>query len=98
MNLTLFKESISANEPPARLSTYLHALWYDAKGDWKKAHELIQDLPDKKAAWIHAYLHRKEGDVWNADYWYRNAGRQRPALSLNEEWAQLATAFLNEAN
>lgn len=94
MNINGFKESLASNQEPAQASVYLKALWHDAKGDWEKAHELIQDLPDKNAAWIHAYLHRKEGDVWNADYWYRNAGRQRPALSLQEEWEQLTAAFL----
>ena len=94
MDMTAFKQSIAASQPPAQASVYLKALWYDANGEWNKAHELIQDLPDKNAAWIHAYLHRKEGDQWNADYWYRNAGKKRPALTLDEEWAQLATAFL----
>ena len=94
MNLTSFKESITANTVPPQASVYLQALWHDAKGDWKKAHDLIQDLPDENAAWIHAYLHRKEGDDWNADWWYRKAGRKRPALSLQEEWEQLTTAFL----
>jgi hypothetical protein len=94
MDIAAFKESIKTADVPAQASVYLKALWYDAKGDWEKAHELIQDLPDKAAAWIHAYLHRKEGDVWNADYWYRNAGRKRPQVSLQEEWEQLAAAFL----
>lgn len=94
MNLSAFKESISEDAPPAVLSVYAKALWYDAKDDWKKAHELIQDLSDTNAAWIHAYLHRKEGDIGNADYWYRRANQKRPALSLPEEWEQLATAFL----
>jgi hypothetical protein len=94
MDLNTFKDSIATNQVPAQASVYLKALWYDQKGDWEKAHQLIQDLPDKNAAWIHAYLHRKEGDVWNADYWYRNAGRKRPAVSLQEEWEQLTAAFL----
>ena len=94
MDLTTLKESLAASQPPAQTSVYVQALWYDAKGNWEKAHELIQDLPDKQAAWIHAYLHRKEGDQWNADYWYRNAGKQRPALTLQQEWEQLATALL----
>ena len=97
MNVASFKESVAAAQPPAQASIYLKALWHDAKGDWEKAHELIQDRPDKAAAWIHAYLHRKEGDLWNADYWYRNAGKQRPALSLQEEWEQLTEAFLKTA-
>jgi hypothetical protein len=55
---------------------------------------LIQDVDDKTAAWIHAYLHRKEGDLFNADYWYRNAGKQRPSISLDKEWEQIVTALL----
>ncbi|HEY1022823.1 MAG TPA: hypothetical protein VGE06_10955 [Flavisolibacter sp.] len=78
---------------PGDLSEYLQALWWDAKGDWQKAHETIQDLPDKNAAWIHAYLHRKEGDIWNADYWYNRAGKKRPTNSLEEEWDRLVEAM-----
>ena len=95
MNLSSFKESLVSNEPPQDVSVYLEALWYDAKGDWDKAHKLIQDVDDEIAAWIHAYLHRKEGDIGNADYWYRHAGKQRPSISLDEEWEQIVAAFLN---
>lgn len=94
MNSTTFKESLAANAAPEQASVYLKALWYDAKGDWEKAHELIQDLPDENAAWIHAYLHRKEGDIGNAGYWYRCAGQRQPAVSLQEEWEQITAAFL----
>lgn len=94
MNLTDFKNTMRENNPPKGISGYLQALWYDAKGNWQKAHELIQDLPDKDASWIHAYLHRKEGDSWNADYWYSKAGRKRPAVSLEKEWEDIATALL----
>lgn len=94
MNLLSFRETLSASEPPQELTVYAQALWYDARGEWEKAHELIQDLPDRNAAWIHAYLHRKEGDSWNADYWYNKAGRQRPQATLDGEWEQLVTAFL----
>ncbi len=94
MNLTDLKQALTSNHPPANLSVYLQALWYEAKDQWDKAHQLIQDLPDKNASWIHAYLHRKEGDTWNADYWYNKANRKRPAISLPEEWEQLATTFL----
>ena len=94
MNLTTFKETLSDSHPPPSLSIYATALWYDAKGDWDKAHQLIQDLTDKNAAWIHAYLHRKEGDTWNADYWYHRAGRKRPATSLTEEWEEIYGALL----
>ena len=94
MTLPDFSNSLNANNPPADTSVYLKALWHDAKGNWHKAHELIQDLPDKNASWIHAYLHRKEGDLFNADYWYSKAGIRRPSLSLEEEWKQLVTALL----
>ena len=93
MDLFTFKQSLAANHPP-EVPVYAQALWLDAKGDWDKAHQLVQDLTDKNAAWIHAYLHRKEGDIWNADYWYNRAGRKRPELSLSEEWEQIAVAFL----
>jgi hypothetical protein len=93
MNLSTFSETIAAQLPPSGLSVYLQAMWWDAKGDWEKAHQLIQDLPDKNAAWIHAYLHRKEGDIWNADYWYNRAGRKRPAESLKEEWTAITQTF-----
>jgi hypothetical protein len=96
MNLTTFQQSINSSTPPAQANVYLQALWYEAKGDWDKAHELIQDLPDKNAAWIHAYLHRQEGDTWNADYWYRRAGRKRPQQTLQEEWESITTALLEE--
>ncbi|MEO6719489.1 MAG: hypothetical protein ABIN67_03945 [Ferruginibacter sp.] len=94
MNAALFKKSLEDKEPPQNSSVYLSALWHDAKGDWEKAHELIQDVPDKNAAWIHAYLHRKEGDIGNADYWYRRAGKHRPSASLGEEWDNLVDALI----
>ena len=94
MNLREFKETLLENSPKNNLPEHLKALWYDAKGDWQKAHTLIQDVEDKNAAWIHAYLHRKEGDIFNADYWYRRAGKSRPDISLEKEWEQIAEALL----
>lgn len=94
MNLAQFKQSLSLATPPVGISVYLQAMWYDGKNDWEKSHNIIQDLPDKTASWIHAYLHRKEGDIWNADYWYRKAGRTRPAVSLQDEWEAIVTALL----
>ncbi len=94
MNITALKQSLFTDSPPPEASDYVKALWYDAKNDWQKAHELIQHLPDKNASWIHAYLHRKEGDISNADYWYSKAGKKRPSVSLNEEWEQIASALL----
>jgi hypothetical protein len=94
MNLSDFKTFLTYDLPPAGASVYLMALWYDAKGNWEKAHDLIQDLNDKNASWIHAYLHRKEGDVWNSDYWYRKAGKKRPSSSLAEEWEDISAALI----
>jgi len=73
MEFDNFSNSLSDNQPPSSVSAYLQALWYDGKGDWEQAHEIIQDIEDAKAAWVHAYLHRKEGDNGNARYWYNRA-------------------------
>jgi len=89
-----FKESLLQTEPPPAISDYLRSLWYDGKGEWKRSHEIIQDIEDSTAAWIHAYLHRKEGDIGNADYWYRRAGKKRPLVSLEDEWENIAKALL----
>lgn len=94
MDINTLKKSLLTDFPPPDVSEYIKALWYDAKDDWKKAHELIQDLPDKNASRIHAYLHRKEGDNWNADYWYAKAGKKRPSVSLGEEWEQIVNDLL----
>ena len=93
-SLEQFKQSLSGSSPPAEVSPYLQSMWYDAKGDWNKAHSVIQNIEDKKAAWVHAYLHRKEGDIGNADYWYRRAGKSRPGDSLENEWQNIVMAFL----
>ena len=94
MNFEQFQTSIRPGATPPPADVYLQSLWYDANGDWHRAHQLIQDTNDNKAAWIHAYLHRKEGDVGNADYWYHRAGRKRPAVSLDEEWQDIVRACL----
>ncbi len=96
MKLFEFRETLLGNEPPQNVSVYLQALWFDAKKDWDKAHEIIQDIPDENASWIHAYLHRKEGDVFNAGYWYSRAGKKRPdaSFSLEKEWEEIAEALL----
>lgn len=80
--------------PPSNWGLELKALWYDKKGMWEEAHEIVQDGNTSGEALIHAYLHRKEGDLWNADYWYRRAGRKRPDLTLEEEWDSLFNEFL----
>jgi hypothetical protein len=96
MTLKEFKESLSQKTAPPEISEHLSALWYDAKGDWQKAHTIIQDIENKTAAWIHAYLHRKEGDIWNADYWYTRAGRKRPLAALEEEWDSIVEELIDE--
>ena len=96
MNVSEFKQSLQFDSPPAA-NVYLEALWYDGKDQWKAAHELVDHLEDKEAYWVHAYLHRKEGDTWNADYWYTRAGRKRPGVSLDDEWEQLVGIFLNKS-
>ena len=95
MDIVAFTKTLSENNPPPSLSVHLAALWYDGKGDWNTAHGLINDLEDKESAWVHAYLHRKEGDIGNAGYWYRRAGKDVARISLQEEWKEIAEAFLN---
>jgi hypothetical protein len=78
----------------AQFQGVLLALWWDAKGDWEKAHEIAQNVPGPNGAWVHAYLHRKEGDVGNAGYWYRQAGRRVAAGDLRAEWESMVTELL----
>jgi len=89
LKLAVFIDSLTENLPPEGLSVYLQALWYDAKGDWQCAHDLIDHLEGQTAAHIHAYLHRKEGDSWNAQYWYNRAKQPMPEKPLDEEWLDL---------
>lgn len=95
MDLPTFKASVQNDQPPAELSTGLQALWHDAKGDWDTAHTLSQDMPDPEGAWVHAYLHRVEGDESNAGYWYKRAGKKHSSAELPAEWEEIATALLN---
>ena len=94
MEFENFISSFTAGQPPVMVSAYLQALWYDARGNWNKAHHIIQDIDDGKAAHIHAYLHRKEGDAMNARYWYNRAGKPFPSVSLQEEWDAIVKALL----
>ena len=79
------------------MSPALQALWYDGRGDWQRAHECAQDDHSRDGSWVHAYLHRKEGDAGNAGYWYARAGRTMPAagVTLQAEWAEIARALLD---
>lgn len=94
MNHTEFKDSLLKDSPPDEINDLLLALWYDRKGDWDKAHNIVQDIHSQDASWIHAYLHRKEGDQGNAAYWYARAGRPTPTTSLEEEWEAMAKEML----
>jgi len=96
MELDELHASLAAQEPPAGLPRLLQALWHDAKGDWHRAHEIAQSVKGDGGARIHAYLHRKEGDLANADYWYQLAGAKRPKVSLEDEWDELARELLRE--
>jgi len=93
-NLQEFKDTLKNENPATNLSAQLKALWYDGKGDWNKAHHEVDHLNDRSSAHIHAYLHRKEGDVFNANYWYRKAEQPQSNVSLDEEWEQLVSLFL----
>jgi len=85
------RASATQPTPPDNLSAPLRALWHDARGDWDAAHRVAQDIDDETGAWIHAYLHRKEGDLGNAAYWYRHARRPVATGSLDEEWEAIVT-------
>jgi hypothetical protein len=95
MDLSAFRASLGAATPPEGLSPALQALWWDASGDWDKAHALAQADEGGAGDWVHAYLHRKEGDAGNASYWYRRAGKPASRASLAEEWAAIAAALLD---
>ena len=95
MDLMEFRASLSAAAPPASASLPLQALWWDAKGDWNKAHECAQADPGPAGAAVHAYLHRKEPDLSNARYWYNRAGRTPATEPLDQEWDALATELLS---
>ncbi|MBP2237256.1 hypothetical protein J2Z31_003774 [Sinorhizobium kostiense] len=95
MDLQTFRDSLAKPQPPAGLSSALQALWWDAKGDWHKAHERAQEDDDAAGMRVHAYLHRKEGDQSNAEYWYRRCGAAPSILTLDEEWEELARGLLH---
>ena len=94
MSVDEFVESIEAERPSAQLSETLTSLWWDKKGDWDKAHAIAQEIPTVQGSAVHAYLHREEGVLWNADYWYARAGRHRPNVPLEEEWRLLVEEML----
>lgn len=93
MKLSAFKDSLAKATPPPGLSGALRALWLDAKGDWAGAHASAQDDKGPAGAWVHAYLHRVEGDLSNAGYWYRQASKPKCDAPLAEEWESIADAL-----
>jgi hypothetical protein len=89
-----FTTSVAGTAPPRDLVPPLQALWWAAKGDWDKAHKIVMEEDGADAAWVHAYLHRVEGDLPNAGYWYRTAGKPAAKGGLEAEWAAIAAALL----
>jgi|UniRef100_UPI00404ADB9C hypothetical protein len=94
MSFTEFQSSLQESTVPQGLGSPLQGLWHDGKGEWEKAHRRVQDDASTEAAWVHAYLHRKEGDASNAAYWYARARRPEPKTTLEEEWADIARELL----
>jgi hypothetical protein len=94
MTVDDFKRTVSDGAPPENIPLPLLALWHDARGDWNAAHETAQSVEDESGAWVHAYLHRKEGDAANAGYWYRRARQPVATDALGAEWERIVTALL----
>lgn len=94
MDLASFKATLAHDAPPDGLGGTLQALWHQGKGDWERAHELAQAQHDTAGAWVHAHLHRVEGDNGNAAYWYRQAGRPICRAPLAAEWEDIAATLL----
>jgi len=91
-----FKSSLSGDAPASGVAPPLAALWWAAKGDWDKAHAIVQDEEGVDAAWVHAYLHRVEGDPGNAGYWYRRAGQPVATGPVEAEWDRIVLALLRD--
>ena len=94
-NYEAFKNALRDSEPPAPWNPAFQALWWDANGNWEQSHAIAQDLETSWGKWLHAYLHRKEGDNWNARYWYRQAGVAEPNQTLEEEFISLLESLLS---
>ena len=97
MNIAQFRESVKDTVPPAGLTAALEGLWWDAKGNWEKAHESAQRDEGPDGSWVHAYLHRKQGDLPNAKYWYRRADRTVGYGDLGHEWQSIVNWLLRAA-
>lgn len=90
-----FQLTLDTQVPPTDWPAGLKSLWYDAKNDWEASHDIAQEMHNDLGGWIHAYLHRKEGDEFNAGYWYRRAGRPFPIYSLEEEHREIFEDLLS---
>jgi hypothetical protein len=94
MTFDEFEDAVARGAPlPANTPGLLRALWHDATGDWDGAHRLAQEVESAEGAWVHAFLHRKEGDIGNAQYWYRRAGRPPATGTLEDERRAIARAL-----
>jgi hypothetical protein len=98
MDLQEFRLSLGQAEPPHGLEPALNALWHDAKAGWDEAHKIVQQQNDAASAWVHAYLHRKQGDGDNAHYWYRRAHQPPATGALADEWEHIVRALLGAQN
>ena len=94
MVLSEFEKSLSSSQPPPGLSVPLRGLWYAAKGEWDKAHKTVQGDNSPESAWVHAHLHKQEGDASNADYWYAKSPRNTSQLPLEKEWEEIVDTLL----
>ena len=94
MNVSEFRASVKEQIPPQGLTVPLAALWWDAKGEWAQAHALVDELETREGMAVHAFLHRKEGSLANAEYWYQRAGRKFHRASVEEEWEALVAGLL----
>jgi hypothetical protein len=97
MSVEELRRSATGRRPPPGLNPPLQSLWHDAKGDWATAHRIVMNAHSAAAAWVHAYLHRKEGDLDNARYWYRKAKRPEATGPLEAEWETIAHALLDKS-
>ena len=97
MDLRTFQSSLGADQPPANLPPLVEALWWDAHDAWDRAHTIAQDVPGREGAWVHGFLHRREGDLGNAGYWYRQAGKPVPRSSFDKERLEIVAELLNRA-
>lgn len=95
MDFNQFKASLTGKSPPDGVTPALEALWHQGKDDWETAHKVAQEIKDADGAWVHAHLHRVEGDESNAAHWYRRAGQPVSEVSLEREWSEIAAALLD---